>query len=100
MHVLEPFLPDVFQTPDHSAADLEQEIKIHYLIQRNLEKFLKGEIDEATFNDCLAQFGINPLEYWDICDENIDALIEEGTTLERTELILPGTPEWADQFYS
>jgi hypothetical protein len=79
---------------------LEQEIEIHYLVQHHLEKFLKGEIDEETFNDCLAQFGVDPLEYWSIVDENIDAIREQGTTLERTELILPGTPEWADQFYS
>lgn len=91
MHVLEPFLPDVFQTPDHTASDLEVEIAIHYTIQRQLEAFLKGGNGGTllAFNDCLAQYGIDPIEYWDIVSENIDTLIEKGTALEQTKLILP-----------
>lgn len=88
MHVLEPFLTDLGLTPDHNRADIQAEIDAHFIIQRLTEKFLKGEATIDELEDCLAQFGVEPGEYWGIVDENIDAVIEQGTALEDAESLI------------
>lgn len=91
MHVLEPFSLDLALTPDHNLNDIEAEIDAHFTIQRLTEKFLKGDAAIDDLEDCLAQFGVNPHEYWGIVEENIDAVVNEGTVLEDADtlLILP-----------
>lgn len=89
MHVLEPFLPDLDLSPDHNASDIEAEIQTHFIIQRLMEGFLKGEVDLDTFEDCLAQYEIDPIEYWQVVDANVDAVIAQQTVLEHPFLILP-----------
>ncbi|BAS54926.1 hypothetical protein NIES2135_58090 [Leptolyngbya boryana NIES-2135] len=88
MHVLEPFLLDLGLTPDHNKSDIAAEIDAHFTIQRLTEKFLKGDVTIDELEDCLAQFGVEPGEYWGIVDENIDAVIEQGTALEDADTIL------------
>lgn len=88
MHVLEPLLPDLLITPDHSSSDIEAECKALAIVQRNLKKFLQGEIDLETFDGCLESYGIDPHDYWGIVDENIDAVIEGETVLEHPDLIV------------
>lgn len=88
MHVLEPFLTDLGLTPDHDNHDIEAEINAHFTIQRLTERFLKGDAAIDELEDCLAQFGVNPHEYWGIIDHNIDAVIEGGTVLEDVDTVL------------
>ena len=94
MHVLEPFLPDVFRTPDHDESDLAAEFAAHTLIQNALRAFMRGELDLATYDDILEHVGIDPIEYWDVVTENVDAICDSGAAsqLEEVEsyLLLPG----------
>jgi hypothetical protein len=61
MEVLEPFLIDLNITRDHSEADIKAEIETHLIVQRYTNQFLKGQIEVDTFEQCLAQFGVDPL---------------------------------------
>ena len=88
MHVLEPFLLDLGLTPDHNKSDIAAEIDAHFTIQRLTEKFLKGDATIDELEDCLAQFGVEPGEYWGIVDENIGAVIDQGTVLEDADTII------------
>ncbi|MBN8559951.1 MAG: hypothetical protein J0L70_05470 [Leptolyngbya sp. UWPOB_LEPTO1] len=88
MHVLEPFLLDLGLTPDHNKSDIAAEIDAHFTIQRLTEKFLKGDATIDELEDCLAQFGVEPDEYWGIVDENIGAVIDQGTALEDADTII------------
>ncbi|MCY6492197.1 hypothetical protein [Leptolyngbya sp. GGD] len=88
MHVLEPFLLDLGLTPDHNKSDIATEIDAHFTIQRLTEKFLKGDATIDELEDCLAQFGVEPGEYWGIVDDNIDAVIDQGTALEDADTII------------
>jgi hypothetical protein len=89
MHVLEPFMPDLGLSPDHNSSDIRAEIEAHFTIQRMAEKFLKGEVDLDTFEQCLDFFGIDPIEYWQVVDQNVDHVVETQTALEHSFLILP-----------
>jgi hypothetical protein len=42
MDALEPFLPDLNITVDHSEADIQAEIETHLIVQRYTKQFLKG----------------------------------------------------------
>lgn len=88
MQVLEPFLLDLGLTPDHDRSDIEAEINAHFTIQRLTEKFLKGEAAIDELEDCLAQFGVEPGEYWGVVEDNIDAVIEQGAALEDSESLI------------
>lgn len=93
MHVLEPFLPDILKTPDHSDADLDAEFKAHKLVQQHLKGFLRGEVDLDTFENVLEFTGICPIEYWDVVEENVDAIVNSDRVEEMEEvdlLLLPG----------
>lgn len=94
MHVLEPFLPDVYRTPDHSESDLEAEFAAHSLLQRGLTGFLSGELDLDTYCDILESVGIDPIEYWEVVSDNVDAICDSGQAPELEEfesyLLLPG----------
>lgn len=100
MNVLEPFLIDLDISPDHNSADVASEFKALSIFQTRLESFLRGDMDIESFNDFLESYGINPLEYWGIVEENVDAVIDRGEVIEDIHLILPGTPEWENSFYS
>lgn len=88
MHVLEPFLPDLNLTPDHSLSDIEAECKALSQVQHLTERFLRGETDLDTLNDCLFFYGVEPREYWGIVEANVDAVIEAETVLEEQQLIV------------
>ncbi|PSB16052.1 hypothetical protein C7B65_22775 [Phormidesmis priestleyi ULC007] len=88
MHVLEPFLPDLNLTPDHSLSDIEAECKALSQVQRMTSDFLRGELDLDTLDDCLFGYGVDPNEYWGIVEDNVDAVIESGTALEDQHLIV------------
>lgn len=100
MHVLEPFLLDLDLSTDHNSADIEAEFKRLSDFQRKLEAFLLGEMDSDSFNDFLEAYGVDPSEYWEIVDDNVEALTNRGEVFEDVDLILPGTPEWANFSYS
>lgn len=89
MHYLEPFLPDLSITPDHDATDTAQEIQVLGIIQGRIEGFLKGNLVLDDLDQCLAQFGINPFDYWDIVADNIDAVIDREETLEDVDTLAP-----------
>lgn len=88
MHVLEPLLRDLLLTPDHNLGDIKAEISIHFTIQRITERFLRGETTIDELEDCLAQFGVNPHEYWGIVEDNIDAVIEQEVVLEDADTLI------------
>jgi hypothetical protein len=94
MHVLEPFLPDLFRTPDHNESDLAAEFAAHTLIQKSLKAFMRGEMDLGTYDDILEHVGIDPIEYWEVVSDNVDAICDRGEApqLEEAEsyLLLPG----------
>lgn len=94
MHVLEPFLPDILRTPDHSDSDLAAEFAAHSLVQKYLKMFLRGETDLDTFENVLESTGICPIEYWDVVEDNVDAIVgsDRAEELEETDivLLLPG----------
>lgn len=89
MHVLEPFLIDLNLTPDHNSSDIKAEIDALFLVQRITEQFLKGNVSIDVLDDCLAQFGVNPNEYWGIVEENVDAVIEQNTAPEHSFILIP-----------
>ena len=94
MHILEPFLPDLDISPDHNSADVAVEFKMLSIFQTRLESFLRGDMDIDSFNDFLENYGIDPLEYWGIVEDNTEAVTDRGELFEGVELILPGTIEW------
>lgn len=100
MHILEPFLPDLDLSPDHNAADIAAEFKLLSIFQTRLESFLRGDMDIDSFNDFLESQGIDPLEYWGIVEDNVEAVTDRGEVFEDVDLILPGTPEWESYSYS
>lgn len=89
MHYLEPFLPDLSITPDHDATDTEQEIQVLTLIQGRIEGFLKGDLNLDDLDQCLAQFGIDPFDYWDAVTDNVDAVIDREEPLEDVDALAP-----------
>lgn len=93
MHVIEPFLPDLVLTADHSAADTDTEIQALYLVQRYIAAFLRGEMSLDDLNEALFEFGIDPNDYWGTVEESVEAVIESGQRLEDIDLILP----WSNQ---
>jgi hypothetical protein len=92
MHFLEPFLPDILKTPDHSEADLAAEFESHSLVQKHLKGFLTGEVDLDTFENVLEFTGICPIEYWDIVEDNVDAIVDSDLIeqIEEFQILLPG----------
>jgi hypothetical protein len=94
MHALEPFLPDILHTPDHSDADLAREFEALSLVQTHLRGFLLGTVDLDSFENVLEFTGICPIEYWDVVEENVDAIVEERINVElecvESLLLLPG----------
>ncbi|MGG6266303.1 hypothetical protein ACQ4M3_08855 [Leptolyngbya sp. AN03gr2] len=88
MHVLEPLLTDLALTPDHNLADIEAEINAHFTIQRLTERFMRGDATIDELEDCLAQFGVNPHEYWGIVEDNIDAVIDQQVVLEDADTLI------------
>jgi hypothetical protein len=94
MHVLELFLPSVSRTPDHNESDLAAEFAAHTLVQNSLKSLLRGEMDLETYDCILEHVGIDPIEYWEVVDENVDAICDSGAApqLEEVEsyLLLPG----------
>lgn len=75
MDAIRTFLLDLNDTPDHSIADIEQEIKALSLHERMVTGFLKGEVDLDVVDDHLAQIGVNPHEYWDLVNDVVDQVV-------------------------
>lgn len=88
MDVLEPFLPDLLITPDHSLSDIKAECKALAIVQRMLEKFLQGVVTLDEFDACLEGYGIYPPDYWGVVEENVEAVVQAETALDHHELIL------------
>lgn len=88
MDWLEPFLPDLTLTPDHNLADIEAELAFSSRLQSLLKGFFRFEVSVDYLEDFLAQNGINPHEFWDVVDANIDAIIARDQPLENADSIL------------
>lgn len=88
MDFLEPFLLNLDLTPDHSDSDIEAECKTLFTIQAMTEKFLCGQCNYDDLSDCLAQFNVEPYDYWDVVDANLNTVIESGTVLENASFLV------------
>lgn len=88
MDVLEPFLLDLDITPDHNSDDIKREIEALATVNRLTEQFLKGQCTIDELDDCIAQYGVNPNEYWGIVEENIESVIQQNTALEHSCILV------------
>lgn len=73
--------------PKFNGAEAEIE---EYITRENLiHKFLSGEIEEDAVFDCLDQQGIDPYEYIDSVEYNVNFIIQNQILISDAGLWLP-----------
>lgn len=85
---LEPFLVGLELTPDHTLSDIRSEAKPYLALSELTNKFLKGQCSLEEFEDALAGYGIDPYEYWDEVEDNVDHIIKNDVAVEHAEFLL------------
>lgn len=89
MDVLEPFLLDFDNSLDLNISEIEREL-IRLRKQRRVTiDFLKGEVPLENLLDCVADFGVDAYEYWEIVEDNINSLVDNKVIINNPSLILP-----------
>lgn len=88
MDVLEPFLLDVGDCTDYSPADLANQLQRVNKQREIVKQFLVGELPLEALLDCVADFGEDAAEYWDLVESIVNRTLIQETTIEGAQWLL------------
>jgi hypothetical protein len=82
MHWIDPLLVPVNVPLGASSIEAQQHITLNLSLQSLTIHYLRTGQDGDRVEDCLAQMGINPHEYWQEINDTIDSLAGETPQIE------------------
>lgn len=92
---IEPLLPLVRLPEGMSPGEIEAAGRDQLIRQRLLEEVLLGQRPPDDFHDALRMDGLDPDNYWEVVETQVDAVIARGETFDGLEFLgraleLPG----------
>lgn len=87
----DPFRPWFNSHPDMDRSDERRAVEEMMVREELTQQFLAGQTDIETLWDCLAQQGIDPLEWTEATVNQVERVIDQGIVFESDEsgLFLP-----------
>lgn len=78
MDLYDPFRPWLDHNPDYNRADEYQAVEAMLLRDDLTRGYLAGQTDLDTLWDCLAEHGLDPLEWTESAVNQVDRIVEGG----------------------
>lgn len=89
MEAQDPFLLSLDSQDSLSTDDLWSLLDKCIKHERRVKKWLKGEICDSELFDGLADYGIDPYDWLDSCQQKIDNIMTKETLINDPILYLP-----------
>lgn len=89
--IYDPFRPYFLENPDFNRADERSEVERMLLRDDLTQQYLNGLIDTETLFDAFAEHGIDPLEWVEEMESQVERIVSGGVVFTTNEngLFLP-----------